>query len=258
MHFNKQNIFFDKNLLTFIALMSLVFAPNMRNKPLPEPKSKKSVEVKKCESGERAERGSKIKLEKLCFEEIIEKQFSLHESMQVQDVYKLLCQAEYGLTHMMADIMYLQKYFEYEYNNAIPNEKEELLEQISPDGKIYRVNFGAFKARFGDAKKELLYKIFIESSREFKHSDSLDGLIEKWFEFKKINSKKNYFTNKEIANFESDIVLYNFPLVHHSPEYEAKNRPVYRIVHIDVVKKYLPQLFSNNTNEANKSDVHHP
>jgi len=273
MHFgNKQ-----KNLLTSIILMYLVFAPNMRNKPLPEPKSKKSVEVKKCESGESnsfpgkyalgekevevkkcegEERGSK--LEKLCFEEIIEKQFSLHESMQVQDMYKLLCQAEFGSTHVISDVVYAQKYFEYEYNKTIPNEKEELLEQVSPDGKIYRINFGAYKARFGDAKKELLYNMFIESSREFKRSDSLEGLIEKWFEFKKINNQKNYFTNEEIAKFEHLINLYNFPLVHHSQEYEAKNRPAYRIVHINIVKKYLPQLFSDNVNDAKNHDIHHP
>lgn len=240
MHFKS----IQRGLLTAAILAGLIFAPCAANSS-PKPRSTKT---------EVSENKNKSKLEKLCFQEIIEKQFSLHESMQVQDVYKLLYQAEFGAEHMVHDTESALEYFEQEYSKTEPNEKEELLEQISPDGKIYRVNIGAYKARFDDKGKEEFFEVFIESSEKIKGSGSLQGLIGKWQEFKDINSQKKYFSKQQVELFEHSIIMSGFPFVSHSSQYKARNKPAYRVAHIDIIRKYLPYIFSDGSNGTNGTD----
>lgn len=160
---------------------------------------------------------------------LIEEQLKLHKSVEVQDIYKLLYQAEFGLhTHDA------QKMVREEYSKACSGKgwvkKEPMLEKISKD--YYRLNLRAYMLELNN--DTMLTLAALDSAKLSKGTK--EGLKKKWEEFKRLNLEIKLFSKGEIKGFEKALIEYDFPTVHHSIEYKKDNDPCYIVLHKEAIK----------------------
>ena len=112
-------------------------------------------------------------------------------------------------------------------------------ERISPTFLLYRVNIRPYKASGGS--KEVLFEWFYESSK-IKEGEPQD-ILTFWKVFTMINKEKNYFSSKEIKNFENKYMKNKLPVLHHSKQYKKSNNPSYRVVNCQLILDYIEKYF---------------
>jgi hypothetical protein len=110
-----------------------------------------------------------------------------------------------------------------------------LIDHLSPDGKLVRINLRPFLKKGYDPN--LLLDAFIRTANNYKGSIKNFKLF--WKAAKELaKTKKFTFTAEEMNNFYEEQSKKGFPAIHHSTEYEAEYKPAYRVVDL----KYLPFL----------------
>lgn len=160
-----------------------------------------------------------------------------HKSnIHIQDIYKLLYQSVFGVSHILADPTKSKNFLRKEFDSVNPSENELLIEPISVDGKVVRINLRPFKAKYNDVDK--LFQAMMISTQEIK--GTLSKFLIVWNEFKKavLNNELD-FDRKELENFDQIIKLKNYPVLHHSEPYRSANEPAYRVVK----RKIFEELF---------------
>jgi hypothetical protein len=170
------------------------------------------------------------------FEKLLKEHKSKYEFIRVQDVYKLLYQSVFGIKHLLHDTLMSKKYLYEEYNSIEPKD-EPLMENISTDGSIIRINLKSFKLR--NLSLENLFEIMKISA------DSING---ENGQFEKYWKEFNEYIIKEDINFkkgEFDAFPYRVgdskKEMHHSVIYVEKYKPSYRVVKKDIFLKYFPE-----------------
>ncbi len=171
----------------------------------------------------------------ISIKKIIREQLKIYPSMQIEDVYKLLYQSALGSEHAVKDTSAARKWMENEIANLSFARSDSLVENISPDGRIVRVNLRPYLKKNYDPK--VLLATFIKTAEEFKGSkDTLENYLDATVEMAEkgelklnVNEMKKYFEKMKRDNY---------PAVHHSKKYASLYSPAYRVVDI----KYIPFL----------------
>jgi len=154
-----------------------------------------------------------------------------NKSLQVQDVYKMLYQASFGVEHLLGDTSSVRSYLLDELASMdTANRGETLLEQISTTGEIVRVNLRPFKALKLDP--ESLVQIMFRSARATTPDTAL--FQRNWGDFKSlIRYGVLNFPAEGLAELDSLLLSGVIAPVHHSTPYVEANAPAYRVVRCD-------------------------
>jgi len=162
-------------------------------------------------------------------ETLIDYHSSIHPSLTIQDVYKLLYQGTMGPAHLMIDKdkAYIKLKREFKMADKGILEREVLLEPVSINGDMVRVNLRPYRRKSYDI--ELLFEIVLKSAKNFAPDE--DKLNFLWKTFKQLVSKgKLDFNAVKVNAFEVNALSSNGLPIKHSDDYRAKEKPRYRVV----------------------------
>lgn len=170
---------------------------------------------------------------------IIENETKKYPQMEVSDVYKLLYQAEMGSEHAVTDSISARKWMKNEIANLKWNYEEELIDSISPGGKIVRVNLRPYLKAGYDPNR--LLTAFIKTANSYKgKKENLEIDLKKVL--KLINKDELPFSKKEAEKFFDEMKRKDYPSVHHSKKYEELYSPAYRVIS----GEFVPYLLQKN------------
>ena len=165
---------------------------------------------------------------------LLEYQQSLNDSLQVQDVYKLIYQASFGPEHLMADSVVLERYLleELASMDTVARRVEDLIERISPQGQMVRVNLRPY-SRLA-LSPGLLVSIMTESARQtmpdtlmfYRHWNEFCSLV--------LYGLLDYPLS-DLEKWDAQVQHGDIPAVHHSAQYRRSNSPAYRVARSSVV-----------------------
>ncbi len=171
---------------------------------------------------------------------LVEHHMNRHSAMEVEDVYKMLHQANLGIEHMLGDTAAVRSFLLQELSSlteAFPG--EPLIERISSDGRIVRINLRPFKQSGMDP--DLLVQSMFASAAAIKP----DTLMFKrqWNEFAGL-AKYGFlnFNVDDVQAYSERIASNILSPGHHSQPYEKANQPAYRVVRKDVFEKTAGNL----------------
>jgi hypothetical protein len=177
-----------------------------------------------------AQEKSKSSIKKLLLEEI-----KKHPNSRVEDIYKFIHQASFGSEHAVKDKQAVRKWMENEIANLDSSNHDELMDHLSQDGKLVRINLRPFLKKGYDPN--LLLNAFIRTANNYK--GSVENFKSYWKAAKELaKTKKFTFTAEEMSSFFEEQSKKGFPAVHHSTEYEAEYKPAYRVIDL----QYFPSL----------------
>ena len=166
---------------------------------------------------------------------LVQYEQELHgEAPGAQDIYKMLFQAHFGVEHILTDSAGVSTYLDTELASLGPPRPDEpLLERISQQGDIVRVNLRPFKALnlSGPVLVECMFASAAACAR-----DTL-MLYRDWNEFSSmVRFGILRFPVEDLARVDS--LLVNGPVpVHHSQQYAAREHPAYRVVRKDLFER---------------------
>jgi len=151
-----------------------------------------------------------------------------HPRLSVEDVYKLLYEASFGVRHILTDSSAALVDLEHEMASldSIPA-GETLLEPISIHDDMVRVNLRPFKLL--NLSPPLLVKVMFQSARETLPDTLLFNRL--WNEFSAlVKYGLLRLPETEVEAWDAKVEKGQTPPVHHSPEYTSANHPAYRVV----------------------------
>lgn len=167
-------------------------------------------------------------------ENIVFDHFQRHKNMEIQDLYKLAYQASMGVTHYISSPESARKYLELEAKQLDTSENVQMVEPLSPDGKLVRVNLRAYIKGGGDVDE--LFIAMMKSSVHLR--PSTDNLESYWQIIVSMAEKKLIpFDKIELIEFFKQMKEADYPAVHHSEGYNQANHPAYRVI----LREYLPK-----------------
>jgi len=160
-------------------------------------------------------------------EDLIKNQFALYPKMEARDLYKFLHQAAMGSEHAVKDTNAVKTWMTKEVAGLDTTVTNELIEQLSPDGNLVRVNLRPY-LKAGDNPDELL-NAFISTANKF--SGSTSTLAEYIGDAKKMIARKEIPIAENIfSSLTEELERNGFPAIHHSLIYEKLYKPAYRVV----------------------------
>ncbi len=175
--------------------------------------------------------------------ELIDYHRKLRPGFEIQDAYKLLYQGNLGIEHIMGDTIAAKEYLDYEMASINAGEfpEEPLIENISTDSSIVRINLRPFKRLGLDATT--LWRVMVVSSQsyprineKFLHSWKLclalceDGVLP--------------FEPEKVRLFEDQMRNNHYRSSHHSNQYTDTYKPAYRVVLLNEFKKSFQISFN--------------
>ena len=169
---------------------------------------------------------------------LVEYHQSLKDSLQVQDVYKLIYQASFGPEHLMADSVEMERYLleELASPDTVARRGEDLIERISIQGQMVRVNLRPYSRL---AKSQgLLVSVIMESARQTLPDTLM--FYRQWNEFcALVQYGLLDFSSSDLERWDAQVQRGEIPAVHHSPQYRRSNSPAYRVARSSVVNNRI-------------------
>jgi hypothetical protein len=151
----------------------------------------------------------------------------LYPKLEMQDLYKIAYQAAMGNEHLITDSAQTLSDLEKELASISGSSEEPLMEIITSDSSIVRINLRPFKARHGDGRQ--LFAAMMNTTREFR--PAIFMLRQYWLEIEALAAaKKIPFDLKELHKFFATMEEQKLPSVNHSKIFEATYHPSYRII----------------------------
>lgn len=161
----------------------------------------------------------------------------LKRDLRVQDVYKMIC--ENSLWPAFSDTSSVRSELHEEFLTMdTASRGETLVERISLDGEIVRVNLRPFKAL--NLNPDLLVEVVFRSARE----TTPDTLMfhRQWNEFVALVEYGLLdFPREDVASWNGQVSAGTISTVPHSEEYTTVNRSAYRVVRRSVFEAAVPQ-----------------
>ena len=171
--------------------------------------------------------------DKTGFPVIVKAHINRYPGMEIADLYKLAYHAAMGNAHMGTDSSVIRNYLEGELERIEASRKEPLIEEISPDGSIVRLNLHTFKAMNGDIDE--LVRALVGSAQTCRESiDKLTQYCQSIIDM--ASAGQIPFDTGELESFFIEMRKYGFTPVHHSEFYREKYRPAYRVL----LREFLP------------------
>jgi len=161
--------------------------------------------------------------------------FRTYPAMQAEDLYKLLYQGAMGSGHFIADPVSAKIYLEEEYRQAEPNKVFPIIEPVSPDGRMVRINIASYKARKGNFEE--LYEAMMKTTESsIPDTAELRELLARTLEYAR--NDKFPLKYSEVDSFFKEMEQLNFPAVHHSTSYQQTYHPSYRVISRDFAEVF--------------------
>ncbi len=159
-----------------------------------------------------------------------------YPAMTAQDCYKLLYQACHGAEHAVTDEAMAATWLDAEWAKLGPTATgEALLEPVTPDGTLVRVNLRPYRDQGGSAAA-LGRAFFLTGSHRAGTGDAMAAV---WSQVEELAAQGRLPFSAEVAQrFGAQMARAGYPAVHHSEEYARAYRPAYRVV----LKSLLPEL----------------
>ena len=155
---------------------------------------------------------------------------------KLDDLYKLIHQAAMGSEHSLRDETSARDWLKQELAQLGLGREEPLLDPISPDGRIVRVQLRPFALL--QLPQEQLLQAFIHTAREF--SPSTERLSEYCaLAIQLAQAGMLPFNCGRIANYVARMRTSGFPAVHHSARYQQIYQPAYRVVLLYLLPKEI-------------------
>jgi hypothetical protein len=168
------------------------------------------------------------------------------------DVYKCLHQGEFGIGHNIQDLATFKQRLTDELQGVPAVADEPVLESITPDDSIFRMNLRPYKTFFAeedlDSGCELLTQICAESARIEK--GSIESLFGKLRAFRELNNDAEMIVEGTVYAFPGQLLdqflaevfalsraLRGVPVLGHSNVYRHLNSPAYRVIDEAVLKQ---------------------
>jgi len=169
---------------------------------------------------------------------LIKEHFERRPLMKATDVYKLLYQGVFGVGHIMDDATWERLQEETGKIDLENHQWEPLIEGVSADGSMVRVNLRPFLRR--RLPLEILFKAMKETDGgEGEAADFLRG----WRAFNELMESDIIAVNKsELERLNKELDEEGIQPHHHSEAYREAYYPAYRVVRGDKVKDALPDI----------------
>ncbi len=162
----------------------------------------------------------------------------------VADVYKCLHQGEFGIGHSIDDPVRFGQMLVRELQLARPNAEEPILEDVSCDGSVFRLNLRAYRGRFpADESRAsaLLLDVCLESAMIHRgQGERFLGILAGFQNLNRsgslcVDSTVYVFSDALVAHFLREVNDFierwgHIPVLSHSSVYRKYNDPSYRVV----------------------------
>ena len=161
------------------------------------------------------------------WEMVLQDHIRRYPQIQPVDIYKIVYQATMGMGHFIADTSQAHLYLLQEFTDVNPDTSIPLCEFVSPDSNMLRINLAPFKAYHGDV--ESLFQAMMLSARQF--SPSVKSLQNGLYVVSRLSAQNKIpLAEKEWMTFIEEMKSKNYPLPHHSPQYNQLYHPAYRVI----------------------------
>ena len=165
--------------------------------------------------------------EEVSFRSILTDQITRYPKLELQDLYKLIYQAAMGSEHAVSDTDMVHTSLERELEALTDGPAEPVIENISPDSRLVRINLRPYFAAKGD--RSALITAFVRTANEYKGSDC--QLRRYWSYAERMAADGELpFTYAALERFFSEMQAQGFPAVHHSTTYASAYHPAYRVI----------------------------
>lgn len=165
------------------------------------------------------------------FQQLIQAQLHLYPEMEIQDAYKFLHQAAMGNRHLGVDDSLIYNYLTEELNNIEASANEPMVEYISPDSSVVRLNLRPFKASGGSTDV-----LFSSMKATWDAVEPAPDMLSEYGKTLAAMAGNTPFHAGDIEQYFADKEAEGFPAVHHSERYLQHYAPAYRIL----LQQYLP------------------
>lgn len=173
-------------------------------------------------------------MEKERFKAFLLSHIERRPEIETRDVYKLLYQAVFGVGHIMGANASDRLREEASSINLRDHPEEPVVEPVSKDGAMIRVNLRPYLR--GGGSLEGLYEAMKESS-VYKGAPEEFGEYWKWF--KELVSEKGLsFDQGTIVEYDEDLKTNGPKPRHHTERYREAYYPAYRVVRRDAYEKH--------------------
>ena len=167
------------------------------------------------------------------FKALLLNEFREHPAGTVQDMYKFIHQSSMGPGHWKMDFEMAIRYLNSEIQLLSKDSAQPLCQFLSPDSELIRINLRPYLAMHGNI--DSLAEAFVRTSNEFHQSETaLENNLTVLLQA--VKEQKLPFDADTVQTYIRRMRSDRYPAVHHSPMYEKKYGPAYRVV----FRKYLP------------------
>ncbi len=154
--------------------------------------------------------------------------------MEARDVYKLLYQGVFGVSHIMGEKAWERLKEEAERVDLLDHLDEPLVEPVSVDGRFLRVNLRPYIRHGGDLRT--LYRAMLESSE---HVGDPTEFVSLWGMFKEAAAEQDLdFDDETIRLYDRSLEEAGPEPRHHSAAYREAYYPAYRVVMRRIFEEY--------------------
>ncbi len=168
---------------------------------------------------------------------LIQDHLTRYPLMQVQDVYKMLYQGEFGVKHIIDNPEAARRYLDIELEQVNPDAYMFLWELITPDSSMIRVNLRSFKANQLDPDN--LWEAMVKTA-ETVTGDSV-RFVDYWQQVMlAIEEGILPFHGQEAYVYLQTMTDHGLPVVHHSEIYREAYHPAYRVIAMDYLTVAVP------------------
>jgi hypothetical protein len=177
--------------------------------------------------------GGFAKLEK-SVRRTVQEEVQRHPKLEIQDLYKFAYQAAMGNEHIMADTAMVRSYLQEEWNAIDTSSLQPLIEYLSNDSSIVRINLRPYKQRGGNIEK--LVAAMIQTAKFIQPSvPLLKNYLSQIIAL--VDDAIIPFKTEDVQHYFQEMEKKNFPAVHHSKRYEEFYHPAYRVIAGSLVKE---------------------
>ncbi len=164
--------------------------------------------------------------------EVLAEQLARYPAMQAEDVYKLAHQATFGPAHLIVDAAAARGYLLSELAGVAADSSEPLVETLSVEPPLVRVNLRPFKARGADP--EALVAALVRTASDVAGDPAaLRARLEVAVEV--LGARGKAAEAGRLKTLAAELEAQGFPAVHHSRVYSEAYRPAYRVVRLDLL-----------------------
>ena len=154
---------------------------------------------------------------------------------RAQDVYKLLFQGVFGVAHIVSGKAWDILVEEAGRINLQDHGMDPLIESVSPDDSMVRVNLRQYINDGGDL--EILYQVMRKSAE---HKGEEEVFLDYWRQYKEmVTGGLVSGAQDEIDDLDNLIRLEGVKPRHHTEPYRQAYYPAYRVVVLEIYNEYV-------------------